>query len=440
MTRPKLYALLCLLLLTVFMRVEVTRLTEIDNPFRADARHYVLYAYNLVEFGIYSRDDSGIAGKGQPSADGLRPAGYPVFMAPFVSVLGLDDALPSIKWAQTLMSIAVVGLTFILALECLTWWLAFIVATLTAISPHLININVYWLTESLFTFLLVLSLVFLARLARDRQNIAMAVLFGITIGYCTFTRQTTSLFILPVLLLLYFHQRVGFGRTAGIVLLSMLAIPLLWSMSYAPDGSEAGTSLLHTSIRHGMYPGFQYKDVAESYGFPYRFDPRTPELSASWGALGEELWHRFATEPARHIYWFLIGKPLAFLSWDIVQGQGGGFIYPVLQSPYYSLPFLTYSHVLSGWLHFPLMLLSLLGSLLVWIATWRRWLPAGSLFVPQLLSLLLLYFIAIHMVFVPFPRYAVPLRPVSYLMAIWCCWAVWQLVQRARSIRGRVLQ
>ena len=72
--RAKIYALLCLLLLSVFMRVEVTRLTEIKQPLLADARDYVIYSYNLVEFGIYSRDGRGITEGSQPAPVGARQA------------------------------------------------------------------------------------------------------------------------------------------------------------------------------------------------------------------------------------------------------------------------------------------------------------------------------------------------------------------------------
>ena len=126
------------------------------------------------------------------------------------------------------------------------------------------------------------------------------------------------------------------------------------------------------------------------------------------------------------MYWFLIGKPLTLLSWDIIQGMGGSFIYPVRESPFFNTAPFNSLHLLAGILHLPTTVLALLGCALTGLASWKKWLPASSLLVPQLASLLLLYFIAIHMVVAPFPRYAIPLRPVCYLLAVWSCWGLWQ--------------
>lgn len=426
MSRTKIYALLCLLLFAAYMRVEVTRLTQLDAPMRSDAREYVLYGYNLMEFGVYSGSDIGLKEGASPPPNALRPPGYPLFMATFMALLGEDAALVAVKWAQTLLSILVVALVFLLARWCLPWWPAFVVAFLAAVSPHLININLYWLTESLFTFLLMLSLVLFAALVRKRRSVLLAVLCGLAFGYCYLTRPTVALFLLPVLALLYFHRRADTPRLASIIVLAAALSPLLWAVSYSPDADVSAGTLLRGSIHHGMYPGFSYGGQAESYPAPYRYDPRSEEISASWGSLGEELWRRFTEETGRHLYWFLIGKPLALLDWDTVQAQGGSYLYPVIKSPYAAMEPFYISHLATGYAHNPLMWLAVLGSALVWLATWQVWVPRDSLLVPQLASLLLLYFIGIHMVVAPFPRYAIPLRPICYLLAVWVCWALWQ--------------
>ncbi|WP_043738935.1 hypothetical protein [Thioalkalivibrio nitratireducens] len=61
--------------------------TEVVAPaIRADARDYVLYAWNFKHFGVYSRSATGIAAReaGAPSVvpppDAVRTPGYPLFL------------------------------------------------------------------------------------------------------------------------------------------------------------------------------------------------------------------------------------------------------------------------------------------------------------------------------------------------------------------------
>jgi 4-amino-4-deoxy-L-arabinose transferase-like glycosyltransferase len=423
-------------LVTLFLRFETVRLTEVISPLRADALDYMTYAANLVEHGVYSRDARGISEGITPEADGVRAAGYPVFMAPFLAMLGLDAGAEAVKYGQALLSAGLVLLVFLAARRCLPWWGAFAVTLMTALSPHLINMNVYWLTESLFAFLLTASLLAMTRCIELPGRLMSAAVAGLVFGLCFFTRPTVALLLVPWLALMFLYQ----GRAAlvgsTVLLAAVVAVPVLWMLTYAPPAVEGGSSLLRWSIHHGLYPGFMFEGNVDSYGFPYRYDPRSPEIAASWPALLDELARRFGAEPGRHLGWFLWGKPQALLSWDIVQGMGDAFVYPVSRTPYFELGFFAGTHRISAWLHAPAMLLAVIGSLLVWWNSWRQGWKQQSLLVPQLASLLLLYFIAIHMVVAPFPRYGIPLRPVCYLLAVWTGWQLWLQIQS--RLRARV--
>ncbi len=431
LTRPQIYACILLALLTLFLRFEAVRLTEVVAPLRADALDYMTYAANLVEHGVYSRDTRGISEGITPQPDGIRAAGYPVFMVPFIALLGLDAGAEAIKYAQALLSAALVLLAFLLARRCLPWWGAFAVASLTALSPHLVNINVYWLTESLFAFLLLAALLVMARCIEKPGKLPAAALAGLVFGLCFFTRPTVALLLVPWMLILLLYQGRSTLPGAVTLLAALVLVPLLWALSYSPPAVEGGSSLLRWSIHHGMYPGFMFEGNPDSYGFPYRFDPRSEEIAASWPALLQELARRFSAEPGRHLSWFLFGKPQALLSWDIVQGMGDAFIYPVSNTPYFQLGLFAGTHRVSAWLHAPAMVLALVGSVLVWWQSWRGGWKNEALLIPQLASLSLLYFLAIHMVVSPFPRYGIPLRPVCYLLAVWAGWQLW-LVFRDR--------
>lgn len=434
-SRPQFYALLCLVLVTLFLRVETVRLTEVISPLRADARDYITYAANLVEHGVYSRDTRGISEGITPQADGVRAAGYPVFMAPFLAILGLDAGAEAVKYGQALLSAGLVLLVLLASRRCLPWWGAFAVTLMTALSPHLVNMNVYWLTESLFAFLLMASLLAMARCIEQPGRLLTAATAGLVFGLCFFTRPTVALLLVPWLALLFLYQGRAAIAGGAVLLAGVVLVPLLWMLTYAPPAVEGGSSLLRWSIHHGMYPGFMFEGNPDSYGFPYRYDPRSPEIAASWPALLEELTRRFGAEPGRHLGWFLWGKPQALLSWDIVQGMGDAFVYPVSRTPYFELGFFAATHRISAWLHGPAMLLAVLGSLLVWWLSWRQGWKQQCLLVPQLASLLLLYFIAIHVVVAPFPRYGIPLRPACYLLAVWTGWQLWLQVQARLQAR-----
>ncbi len=435
LNRPQVYALLCLTLVTLFLRFETVRLTEVISPLRADALDYVTYAANLVEHGVYSRDTRGVSGGVVPQADGVRAAGYPVFMAAFFGTLGLDAGAEAVKYGQALLSAGLVLLVFLAAQRCLPWWGAFAVAALTALSPHLVNMNVYWLTESLFAFLLLASLLAMARCIEQPGKLAAAAVAGLMFGLCFFTRPTVALLLVPWLLLMLLYQGRGALMGSAVLVGALVLVPLVWMLTYSPPAVEGGSSLLRWSIHHGMYPGFQFEGNPDSYGFPYRYDPRSPEIAASWPALLQELARRFTEEPGRHLGWFLFGKPQALLSWNIVQGMGDAYIYPVSKTPYFELGFFAGTHRISAWLHLPAMLLAVVGSVLVWWQSWRAGWKDSALLVPQLASLLLLYFVAIHMVVAPFPRYGIPLRPACYLLAVWTGWQLWlQLGARRQAV------
>jgi hypothetical protein len=85
-------------------------------------------------------------------------------------------------------------------------------------------------------------------------------------------------------------------------------------------------------------------------------------------------------------------------------------------------------------LHPPLVILCAAGCLMVWLPWLKTRYPLKSLYVARSVSALLLYFTAIHMVGAPFPRYAIPLRPLFYGMAVFSFHMFYTLVIAKRKI------
>jgi hypothetical protein len=178
-------------------------------------------------------------------------------------------------------------------------------------------------------------------------------------------------------------------------------------------------------LHHGMYPDFMYNSQKESYGFPYRFDPRSAEIAQNTMMVLNEIADRFLSKPAEHAFWYLVKKPMAFWSWDIVQGQGDVFVYAVSKTPYWDQPIFEMQHGLMRCLHALLVLSGLFGCVLVWFtAAVQRLNPLGTA-TARFISLVLIYYTALHMLGFPEPRYSIPLRPFLYGMSLFAVRMIW---------------
>jgi hypothetical protein len=172
--------------------------------------------------------------------------------------------------------------------------------------------------------------------------------------------------------------------------------------------------------------------MPESYGYPYRFDPNTKEIRRSTKTLLQEIYRRFQDEPIKHAKWFFYQKTISFWSWSFVQGSDV-FIYSVKNSPYFHRPFFTATHKLMHFLHWPLNLFCFAGCFSVWLPIKRDVIPYESIQIARFVSVILIYYTLLHMIGAPFPRYSVPLRPLTYGMAVFLIFFVLQFFKKPSS-------
>jgi 4-amino-4-deoxy-L-arabinose transferase-like glycosyltransferase len=421
-----------LFVLAMSLRLGAINNTVIEAPIRADATDYYNYALNLKYHHTYSRENFS---SNTPQPDALRAPGYPAFLVLFVGAPPSKFMLWRISLAQALID----SVTVILALSIFRtimaegWALG--AAFLTAISPHLISSTTYLLTETLFTFLMMLSLWLAVKMIRN-NSMALSFAAGLVIAAAALTRPTLQFFIVPLAgMLLATRER---GNTTRLVILLLAGFVLAYSpwvlRNLSVIGSTSDPTLMINALHHGMYPDFRYKDNPDSTGFPYRFDPRSKGISRSKESVLNEIRRRFKDEPARHLQWYLLGKPVSLFDWNILAGMGDIFIYPVTESPYFSKPAYILSHKYMKLLHWPLVLLAVFVSMAVWLPGFGKKLSVTTLFTVRLLSLLMLYFIALHIIAAPFPRYGIPLRPVIYGLAMFMCS---QVILWLKSALGR---
>ncbi|MBV1916003.1 MAG: glycosyltransferase family 39 protein [Pseudomonadales bacterium] len=392
--------------------------TIIDTPVRADARDYYSYAFNMKNHHVYSRTwPSNVT----PKPDALRSPGYPAFISPFVTFPPTASMVWTITFWQALLDTLTVLLTFFLARQFFGIKLASFTALLTALSPHLISATSYLLTETLFSFLMTASMLAIVIAIRKNSNIIF-LLAGILIALTSLTRPTIQYFIAPLAICLFIARGyLNLNKNVWISLIlgfALVSIPWV-ARNMSALGASSDPTLTINTLHHGIYPDFMFQSDPATKGIPYRFDPNSPEISSSVHASVDEIIRRFRTEPLRHLKWYLIDKPVTFLSWNIVAGLGDVFIYPIVQSPYLDNPVFKSLHRLMYWLHWPLIILSIAACLAAWIPQKILNIDLDKLIPIRILSLLVLYFLAVHVVGAPFPRYSIPLRPINYILASW---------------------
>ena len=416
------HLIIALMIISIFsigliLRVVMTSETVVSAPIRADAKDYYLYACNLTKYGVYSRQSPGQFKGPKPAADAHRTPGYPLFLLPFVKFPPTLKMVNSILVTQAIIS----ALTILAAIGCfrsfLTWTGTFCAALLVAISPHLVAFNIYVLTESLFTFFLVLFAWAMTTVAQSKGG-RHALLSGLLLGIALLIRPTMLYFVaflIPVFFIFFQKKKaliitlfllIGFGATYGPWVVRNKLVK--------PNRSTLAIATIHK----GMYPNLTYNNDSKTYGVPNRLDPTWGQRRDMPSVLGEIL-RRFKTEPLRYIRWYILGKPTMFFSWDMIVGMGDVFIYPVVTSPYHHPKgIFSLTHRMMKSLHGTFTVLALMTSLFLWFPLAKRMLTEKGLIVARFISLLLLYFILVHLVGTPLPRYSVPLRPFIYGLAM----------------------
>lgn len=416
--------LLCILLTVGFyLRSEFLWQTVVVPPaIRADARDYFMYAYNLHHHGIYSRDHRGSSETDQPSEvspDAVRTPGYPLYLLLFMGSSSVGVFLVRVFFSQVIISTLTVAVAFFLFRPQIGAGWGFAAALLVALCPHLIVVNSYLLTETLFCFFLLLTAWSLVA-AVKKSDWKRGSLLGCTLAAACLIRPSLQYF--PIVAGLFLCAAVGRRnglRLTAAVLLGFFVTLSPWLVRNLVTLNKISDDTISVgSFYHGIYPNFMYEGLKESYGFPYRFDPRAQEISKDAGSVLQEIAARFRRAPLEHAAWYLLQKPLALWSWNIVQGQGDIFIYPVQHTPYAFDPLFQWSRQLMRWLHEPLAVLCGLGCLLVWLPAVAANIQRDKLVSLRFFSLLVFYFTFIHMLAAPFPRYSIPLRPLQYGMAM----------------------
>ncbi|MFP4477419.1 MAG: ArnT family glycosyltransferase [Desulfatibacillaceae bacterium] len=435
-------ALLALLVLVcaVSLRLAYVAETRVVNPVVLDALDYVAYGYNMATHGVYSKQ----TGTADPTPDSFRSPGFPALIAGSIMIFGENGFYKPILFVHVLYGAATALLAFLLTRLFLPLWGAFLAGMLTALSPHLVAMSSYLLTETQFAFFLCLG-VYLFALAQVRRSAPGYAAAGAALGAAYLTNETTLL--LPFALAggaLVFRSARGFiadKKGLALFLAVFVIAPVAWGLRNAvnvPPGAPAGSERALATMAHGAYPDFTHKDPAMR-GLPYRDDPEYSRMSESAGSFLDVLWERVAREPGRYARWYLVGKPCTLWSWDIIQGQGDVYVYPVNRPLFRTRAWAGTVHGVMRVLHPVVLALSLVGLLLCVVEAWKRPRRGGDGLFPVAVYVVVVYYTLVTMVFAPWPRYGVPLRPYLYIGAVWCiAWIAGRLILAKRKGRKQI--
>lgn len=416
------------------LRVAYISNTLIVDPIRADAAYHLVYANNLLEDATFSKDMSD-----DPVPDSYWAPGYPVFLAAVIKVSELlsVDTYNAILYCQLLLGVGTIFLCFLLAVSFLPGYWPLLPAFLVALSPHLVSLASYVLTETLFGFLLILALWTLSK-AMAGGSCVRWLWAGMSFALA-YMVNPVSLFLAPLLaLVLVLTARIGGAelpirelyRVLAIFLAPLIIISMLWSIRSAvsvPAGQQTASNRLLTNLVTGMYPDYHEKWRASIMEPEKKVVLPGAGAGESYGTFLSVLSERFLQNPLQMVTWYSIQKPILLWDWDIRTGFGEIYIYRVEYSLYHtSIPTIV-SYIFMAALHPWLLLGSIIGLVFLYGK------GSNGTMVPALLYIALIYVSLIYVISQSEPRYSIPLRPELYLCFSYFLWQLFSLIGRMRE-------
>lgn len=426
--------LLAILLLAFEQRYQAIDKTVVENPLRGDAFRYFVIAHNLNNYGVYSSDEAGLQGAVRVKPDAVITPGYPLFMSAFLHDREEEGDFRRLLMAQAVLGTLTVLLTFFIARQMLPLWASAAAMFLTAVSPHLVSLTTYFLTETLFTFLLALG-VLLTQLSFKRRSTWFGVSAGVLLAAASLTRPSLQYFA-PFLLLTVFGIRTLPKLPAAALFFAfMLGMSPWWVRNYMVIGATSDSTLMASTLNQGGYPGLMFEGRPETYGYPYRYDPLAQQAASTVANALTAIKGRFEENPGEMVAWYLFGKPSTFWRWNLSDSIGDVFVYPTIDSPYFRLSHFRTLHAGMRAIHPALVLIGVVGAFLLLGLAWRSRVEVQigtELLTGFVVAALLMYIVAVHMAVAPFPRYSIPFRPYLFTAALFF------VAQLVRLIANRI--
>jgi peptidoglycan/LPS O-acetylase OafA/YrhL len=417
----KLIWLVVLTLVGGSLRLTAVEQTNVDRPLPADALDYYLTAYNLRHSGIYSRSPGVLVSPPAKIApDAYRPPGVPFLIA---TVMGQrSDPVEIVQRVQIInifLGMATVAATFAAAAATLPLLAAIVVGLLVACSPHLVSFVVYVLSETPST-LIVAILLGMSAMALPHRAGTRAVFFlalGAVIGCLSLFRPAFLAFA-PFPALAYPQHRDKWNcLLLGCLGAAIVVAP--WFVRHTlnvPHTDEP--SLLAATMLEGSYPGFVYQGNKATFPYGGRTDPIFNTAEKSVALTLKEVTRKISENPIAMIAWYLFEKPVYLFQWDNIDGVGDVFIYPIRSTPFRNNELFQTIHGAFYYGHLAVLVLAIIGAIASWLPLASQQLSAANRPALRIASLMLAFVYLVHIPFFVATRYAVPIFPAIYLLAV----------------------
>ncbi|MCX5686466.1 MAG: glycosyltransferase family 39 protein [Candidatus Omnitrophica bacterium] len=180
----------------------------------------------------------------------FREPAYPVFLAIIYKVFGHNIAFVQI-FQMIIFSLTCL-LIYVLALNIFDKKIAKYAAFATALCPTLANYPSYILSETLFTFILCLSILSLTLAVKLKKNVLFAV-SGILVGAAALCKTVMLLFIFPVLIgiIILNRDKLNFLKKT-IIYCAFFILPFLIIVSMWSFRNHAVCGTYKISLRGGL--------------------------------------------------------------------------------------------------------------------------------------------------------------------------------------------
>ena len=347
----------------------------------------------------------------------IRMPGYPILIAGIYTVCGAHP--PAVLFVQALLGAASAAMTYVLA-QRISPLVGVLAAAFVALDPLNVGFSAALLSEVPFTLAMLIALEVALRLAEPLSAAPWWhwPLLGVVLAIAIYLRASAfGLAALLFLITMFLARRTTWRTITGGLIAFILVFTILlpwWLRNESIFGPASApftrlTTLEGLSLYEAVY--------ADADGGPRQdviLRTMSPADRLQWSALGESArdltWRRLAwdeirTHPARiaRLALIKIGR-----TWS-----------PTFNTAEFSQPWL--QAVMLLW-HIPIYLLAV-------IALLRRRVPLRLLI---LLAAPILYFTAVHALFLGSVRYRVPLMPLVEIVAAAGALGLWDAARKSQ--------
>lgn len=342
---PRIALVAAIVLYLAFSAVYAVSAHEQLSVPAGDGAHYEVAAKQLLTQHFYGYKSN------KPNAY-ISP-GYPYFLAAVYGLTGTaEEGRP---WGvllalQLLFGVGTIVLTFLLGRDIFDERAAGIAVLALALYPPMFLIPGLWLTEPLAT-LTVMGYIVVQLRALKSGSWKLALAAGVLLGCTVLIRPATiAISVAPFLLAAVFGPRKGLVRQAAVLYAAFALVMSPWVIRNvvvlgepAPFSTHSGDPMLAGVDPYFWQMGSAYRYHGPTYKAYYEYHPEGMSKDEyAKAAIVEDL----KTRPLQTVWWFTVGK-MDRLYFDEIWASRGRYI-----------------GTWAKFVHFPLMVLGLLGAVL----------------------------------------------------------------------------